>query len=173
MYNIEEFTKRFPDIIKYQSSVANNDILSFEERIGIPTELNKYMDKIKEKLTANNIKNLDVITDKIYDYIMEKIYDKCLPNEPNNYEKEIFIKCMSLNWVEQHHLTFIKEELFLGNSEKDISNYIKLFQQEKSIRKKLMIFEKINNSLILLVKYGKTPKKNLEIGVDDIPYSKN
>ena len=166
--NIEEFTKRFPDIIKYQSSVANNDILSFEEKIGIPTELNKYMDKIKEKLTANNINNLDVIIDKIYDYIMEKIYDKCLPNEPNNYEKEIFIKCMSLNWVEQHHLTFIKEELFLGNSEKDISNYIKLFQQEKSIRKKLMIFEKINNSLILLVKYGKTPQKNLEIGVDDI-----
>ena len=165
---IEEFIKGFPNIIKYQSFVAKSDILSFQEKIGIPNELNKYMDIIKAKLTTYNIKNLNIMMDKIYDYIMEKIYDKCCPNEPINYEKEIFIKCMSLNWVEQHHLTFIKEELFLGNSEKDISRYIKIFQQEKSIRKKLMIFEKINNSLILLVKYGKPPKKNLEVGVDDI-----
>ena len=165
---IEEFTKGFPDIIKYQTNVANKDILSFQEKVGIRNGLNKYLDIIKEKLTTYNIKNLNAIMEKIYDYIMEKIYDKCCPSEPSNYEKEIFIKCMSLNWVEQHHLTFIKEELFLGNSEKDISNYIKLFQQEKSMRKKLLIFEKINNSLLLLVKYGKTPKKDLEIGVDDI-----
>ena len=165
---IEEFTKGFPDIIKYQSNYEDNDILAFQEKIGIPDKIDKYMAIIKEKLTTYNIKNLDEIMNKIFDYVMEKIYDKCCPNQPNKFEKEIFRKCISLNWIEQHHLNFVKNELFLGNSEKDISNYIKLFQEEKSIRKKLMIFEKINNSILLIVKYSKAPKKNYDIGVDDI-----
>ena len=99
----------------------------------------------------------------INDYIMKNIFDKCLPNKPSKLEKEIYSKCISLNWIQPHHL-IKKYDLYL---DEDIIDNIKLFIREKSINKKLLLFQNINNSLSQFFKFSLPSENTLDFGVDD------
>ena len=128
----------------------------------------KYINIVREKLRINNTTNLEKILDKIYDYITEKIYDKCFPNKPYKKDKEIYRKCVSLNWIQPHQIIDKKNLAFLGKSEKDIVENIKLFIQEKSMVKKNITLNNISNLIRLLFKYDGISSKYRYIGVDDI-----
>ena len=108
------------------------------------------MNIIRDKLLTHNIKNLDEILDEIYDYIIEKIYDKCCPSKPYEEDKDLFKKCISLKWIQPHHLLHQSNKLFLGTKINDFTSYFLLLSQEKSLRKKLVILNNIYDSIDIL-----------------------
>ena len=166
--NIENFIKIFPDFNKYQFNDDNEkDIFDIQQNIGVPNALNKYKYIIKAKLKINNITNLEEISNKIYDYIIEKIYDKCYPNKPLKKDLEIYKKCISLNWIQPYHFIEKRDLVFFGNSEKEFADNIKLFIQEKSINNKIIIINKISKLINLLYKFD-TMSKYPRVDIDRI-----
>ena len=73
---IESFGKKFPDI---ESAIGNLIIHNkFEEKLNLEEELNNYFKIIKEHLTKKmefeeSQSEYEIIINKLYDYIMEKI----------------------------------------------------------------------------------------------------
>ena len=168
--NIEGFIKIFPDFTKYQLNDENDtDIFVLQQKIGMPNELNKFIDIIKEKLTTYNKININKIMDKLYDYIITNIYEKCFPIQPSKFEKDLFKKCISLSWTKIHHYKIIKNEYFLGNREKEISDFIKLFVQEKSLKEKSKILEKIFELIDSLIKFENMPNTSYTFIDDEMP----
>ena len=147
--SIDDFIKHFPDFMKYQEFNGIN-IFDIQNNLGIPEKINAYMNIIRDKLLTHNIKNLDEILDEIYDYIIEKIYDKCCPSKPYEEDKDLFKKCISLKWIQPHHLLHQSNKLFLVTKINDFSSYFLLLSQEKSLRKKLVILNNIYDSIDIL-----------------------
>ena len=147
--SIDDFIKHFPDFMKYQESNDIN-IFDIQNNLGIPEQINAYMNIIRDKLLTHNIKNLDEILDEIYDYIIEKIYVKCCPSKPYKEDKDLFKKCISLKWIQPHHLLHQSNKLFLVTKINDFSSYFLLLSQEKSLRKKLVILNNIYDSIDIL-----------------------
>ena len=107
--------------------------------------------------------------DKLYDYIITNIYEKCFPIQPSKFEKDLFKKCISLSWTKIHHYKIIKNEYFLGNREKEISDFIKLFVQEKSLKEKSKILEKIFELIDSLIKFENMPNTSYTFIDDEMP----
>ena len=167
-FYIDDFIKEFPNFNDYKTN-DDKDILEIQEELNVPKKIDIYIDIIREKIKTYQEMNIPNIMDKIKDYIMEKIYDKCFPKKPNKLENEFFKKCISLKWLQIHHLNSKNFDMLYipSNAEKNICNNIRLFVQDKSIKNKLIIFKKIYDSIILLVKFEKSSKKYHDIGIDD------
>lgn len=73
--------------------------------------------------------------DKIYDYIMGKIYDKIYPIEPSEEDNKIFQKSILLSWTQPKHFLKAKKEFVFGSFEKDSLELFRLLDAEKSPRK--------------------------------------
>ena len=142
---IKEFTNIFPNLSEYN---ALQDINIFEilEELKIPSKLMKYFEYIGEK-----IKNLEIVSEnkfntiqiKIYDYVMEKLYDKIFPKEAEKEDLLIFKNCVRCSWIELKHLVGGKNDYILENFIPDtIKNFDKI-NREKSPRKKLKCVNEI------------------------------
>ena len=106
----------------------------------------------------------EIITNKIYDYIMEKLYDKIYPSEPNIEDNVIFTQCILLSWVEPKHLIKEKNNYLFDSFLPDVINYFDKIDKEKSPRKKLENMVNIFLSIGNVVKFN---GENKDIGVDD------
>ena len=106
----------------------------------------------------------EIITNKIYDYIMEKLYDKIYPSEPNIEDNVIFAQCILLSWVEPKHLIKEKNNYLFDSFLPDVINYFDKIDKEKSPRKKLENMVNIFLSIGNVVKFN---GENKDIGVDD------
>ena len=84
---IKAFTKRFPNLVKYQQIVEKTEknFIDIENDFKLINKLKNYFNLIKEYLLGKNnyininliaSKELEDILDKIYDFIMEKLFDK-------------------------------------------------------------------------------------------------
>ena len=142
---IKEFTNIFPNLSEYN---ALQDINIFEilEELKIPSKLMKYFEYIGE-----TIKNLEIVSEnkfntiqiKIYDYVMEKLYDKIFPKEAEKEDLLIFKNCVRCSWIELKHLVGGKNDYILENFIPDtIKNFDKI-NREKSPRKKLKCVNEI------------------------------
>ena len=160
---IENFPKKFPNLVKFQE-MQDADILEIQERLGFPGKISKYIDIIRFNLQKNNVNNIDTIMDKIYDYIMGKIYDKIYPIEPYEEDNKIFQKSILLSWTQPKHFLKVNKEYIFGSFEKDVLENFKMLDIEKSPRKKLINMDKVFNSILFLLRFnGKGP----DTGVDD------
>ena len=161
--NIESFPKKFPNLVKYQE-MQDADIFEIQETLNFPQQISKYFDIIRETLRKHNTMNLDSIMEKIYDYLMGKLYDKIYPIEPSEEDNKIFQKSVLLSWTEPKHFLKTKKEFVFGSFEKDVSEYFKLLDEDKSPRKKLIDMDGVFNSIGFLLRFnGKGP----DTGVDD------
>ena len=160
---IENFPKKFPNLVKYQE-MQDADIFDIQEKLKFPEAIAKYIDLIKENLKRMNINNLDTIMDKIYDYLMGKLYDKIYPIEPSEEDNKIFQKSVLLSWTKPSHFLKAKKEFVFGSFENDALEYFKLLDIEKSPRKKLINMDGVFSSIGFLLRFnGKGP----DTGVDD------
>ena len=165
---IESFVNNFPNISNFQLNY-DIDIFKFMEEKKIPQIINKYMILIKNNLKEKNIeneKNLEDIYNKIYDYIMEKLYYKLYPKEPDIADNIIFQNCFKHYWVELENLIKEKKNYIFDNYLPDTINYFEQFAREKSPRKKLLCIGEIFNCLYNL---GKFNEDNVEGADDEIP----
>ena len=168
---IKAFTKRFPNIARYQQIIEKN-LADMEKDLKLTQKIDNYFSIIKEFLMSKNssINNLvgseefEDISHKIYDYVMEKLYDKLFPREPDPLDSQIFNQCQLLSWTEPKHYIQSKTNLVFDSFLPDVINYFKEIEIQKSPRQKLIFMNKIFQSISNVVKFsggGNT-------GVDDI-----
>ena len=164
---IEAFTKYFPNIGKYQIKQGINPLDIIKE-LSINRKLDYYLGIIKEKLIKNKIVELkkyeDSYSKKIKDYIMNKIFDKIYPPEPNELDNKIFSKTISLSWIEPNEI--MEKDYIFDNMLPDILNEFNKICIVKTPFQKLNCLRKILSFVINLIKFNETIDK--EVGAEDI-----
>ena len=161
---IDEFTKKFPNLVKYQE-FQDADIFEIQKKFDFPLKLNQYFENVKISLyKKNSQRESKSIHEKIYDYVMTKIYDKIYPNEPYGSDTKIFQNSVRISWAEPKHFIKSKKQLVFGSFLTDVLKFFKLIDTEKSPRKKILNMNEIFNSIGFLLKFNGV---GAEAGVDD------
>ena len=168
---IKSFTKRFPNIAKYQILIEKS-LTDMENDLKLTQKLTNYFNIVKDYLMSKNssvynlvgTKEFDNITTKIYDFVMEKLHDKIFPREPDPSDNKIESQCKEFKWIEPKHLIKSKTNFVFDSFLPDVIEYFKEIDTQKSPRKKLLYMSKIFQSISNVVKFsgGGTT------GVDDI-----
>ena len=161
---IEYFINYFPNIVKYQLKY-NVDIYKFIEENRISEIIDNYLSLIKNDLKEKNVdneKNIGVIYNKIYDYVMEKLYTKLFPKEPDLNDNIIFQNCYKHFWIELPNLIKENKNYIFDDYLPDIINYFQQFIYEKSPRIKLLCIKKIFNSINNLGKFNGEEIKSVD-----------
>ena len=163
---IKTFTEKFPNLTVFQEK-QDIDIFDMQKELNIPEKLNVYFNLIKEYLISNkkiptSLDN-EEINNKIYDYVMSKIYDKIFP-KTNDIDDKIFSKSFMLSWTEPKHLIPGKTNYVFDSFLPEVLDYFKLIDKEKSPRKKILYMKKIFNSISKVVKFNGGDDNT---GVDD------
>ena len=154
--SINYFLYNFPDIAKFQLSY-DIDYFEFIKKKNIPQIINNYLALIRNNLTKEkkiNNEQFDLVYNKIYDYIMENLYEKLFPKEPIINDMEIFQNCYKHIWVELSHLLEKNKNYIFDNFLPDSINYFKQFEKEKSPRKKLINLKNLFNCIYNLGKFN-------------------
>jgi hypothetical protein len=164
---IESFVYQFPDFSKIQQ-LEDIGLFQLEEELKFTNELFNYFKLIKGYLNKNlniveNSEEFENINNKIFDYVMEKIYDKIYPKKPSEMDNNIYRKCLLLSWVKPKHISRYYYNYIYDFLLTDIISYVDKIEKEKSPRKKLLnlsqIFVSIENAFNFYVK--------TDLGVDD------
>ena len=165
---IESFAYKFPDISKIQQ-LQDVDLFTLEEELKLTDEISHYFKIIKEHLVKylnieESQKEFEDINNKIYDYVMEKLYDKIYPSEPMAQDNLIFKQCILLSWTEPKHFIKGKNNYIFDSFLPDVIGYFDQIEKEKSPRKKL---ENMSNIFVSIENVVKFNGENKDIGVDD------
>ena len=164
---IEAFTRYFPNLARYQ---YHNDInpIQIMRDLKVNEKLNEYFkiikDKIIKKQLIENQKYEELYREKLIDYIMDKIYNKIYPLEPDYRDIQIFKKTNELSWVEFQSL--INKDYIFDNILPEILNEFKKINISKTPNKKLNSIRKIMEYIESLIKFNEGIDK--EIGAEDI-----
>ena len=134
---IESFTKLFPNLGFYRVSP-----LKIMTELKIPEQLLKYIKSTKKYLskTMKNVDSKDIenISNIIYDYIMNKLYKKLFPLLIEKRDKQIFNNCILLSWTEPKHFIKGKTNYVYDTFLPDVMKNIQKIENEKSPRKNLI-----------------------------------
>ena len=160
---INDFTKKFPNLVKYQE-LQDADIFEIQKNLAFPRKINSYISLIKSYLDKRGIKGLNLIIQKIYDYIMSKIYDKIYPVEPFEEDNKIFQQSVRLSWTEPKHFIKAKRKFVFGSFLTKVKGYFKLIDSEKSPTKKIYNMNEIFNTIGFLLRFNGVGS---DAGVDD------
>ena len=162
---VNQFINNIPNITNFELNDFI-DIYQYIEDNKRPEIIDNYMILLKNNLkTKINIgeKKLNDIYNKIYDYIMEKLYYKLFPKEPDLIDINIFQNCYKHSWIELQNLIGKPKNYIFENYLPDTIKYFQQFIIEKSPRKKLLCIQQIFNCIYNL---GKLNGDNVN-GVDD------
>ena len=174
---IQIFTKKFPDLTKYKI-FQDIDLISMQEELKIPEKLENYFNIIRDyllekknflenqDLLINEEKTMQIINDKIYDYVMTKLYDKLYVPESEQIDNDIFSKCIKLAWTEPKNFIKDKKNYVYDSFLPEVILYFKKIQIEKSPRRKLLNMSKIFETISNLLNFNSGDEK-VDIGVDD------
>ena len=166
---IDQFTKKFPNLNKCVESNEMDDkikIFEFQEKLDINNQLNSFFNIVTSHL-KNKIKNeneLNIINNKIYDYVMSCIYHKIYPKCHNIQDTELLQKTCQLNWLEPENVIEGESRYDFDFVLPDIDNYFKLIRTEKSPRKKIINLHNIFQAINRLIKFN---EGDVAIGVDN------
>ena len=166
--SIESFVFKFPNIEQFQL-YDDEDLFDVEKELKISEGISDYFKIIKDYLTQNlkieeSSTEFQNINNKIYDYVMEKIYEKIYPTFPQENDNIIFRNCILLSWVEPKHFISGKKNYIFDSFLPDVTGFFNKIENEKSPRKKLLYMSKIFISIENVVKFNGDSK---DIGVDD------
>ncbi len=141
---IKTFTKKFPDLVKSQQ-LYDRTLIEMEEEMKITEKLNSYFDIVKNHIQKNvsDENEMTEINNKIYDYVMEKIYEKIYPIEPDPSDYPIFRRCVLLSWTEPKHFITKKKNYVFDSFLPDVIEFFSKMDKEKSPRIKFLYMRKI------------------------------
>ena len=151
------------------------NVLTIEKELKLPQKLEKYFkivkDHIKNNLNITNEKEFSNICDKIYDFIMEKLYEKLFPKNMTETDDKIRKMCEKLSWVEPKHFIKSKNNFIYESFLPDLTNYITLIAKEKSIRKKIINMKAIFECMDNLGKFNGEGQFGLEDQIQILNYA--
>jgi hypothetical protein len=143
---IKIFTKKFPDLVKNQQ-LYDRTLNDMEEEMKITEKLTSYFDIIKKHIEktqkVSDENEMNEINNKIYDYVMEKIYEKIYPIEPDPQDYQIFRRCVLLSWAEPKHFIVKKTNYVFDSFLPDVIEFFSKMDKEKSPRIKFIYMKKI------------------------------
>ena len=161
---IESFTRCFPDLSKYQQFQGKNPFTIINE-LNINKKINNYFDIIKKELTKKEkINVIDTYLEKLEDYIMDKIYEKIYPPEPDEVDNKIYKKTVMLSANESFLIS--DKDYIYDSMMPDILNEFGKINIAKTPNQKLNCIKKIMTDIINLIKFNEGVDK--EVGEDDI-----
>ena len=167
---IEKLAKEFPNLnlCNYKDVKTGEKINVFELQkiLDMPKKLDAFFHSIKEIL-QNKVKNeneLNIINNKIYDYVFSRIYDKIYPKERDALDSKILRRTCELSWIEPENIIKDNVQYDFDFVLPDINNYFSQIRNEKSPRKKIDNLNSIYLSINRLLKFT---KGDVQIGVDD------
>ena len=108
VHSVQSFINVFPNIRKYTNQVE--DLIDYEEKIGIDVALNSYFKDLKvlvkkEKIISRYSKDeLESITNELENYILFKLHEKLFPKEPTKVDQKFYKKCCRLDFVRPENL---------------------------------------------------------------------
>ena len=168
---IQSFIQNFPDLNKYIKINAKNcnDVLELEKKLQLPIKLKNFFIIILKILNSTknifgNEKELYLIYDKIYDYVMSMLYNSIFPAEEDIIDYQLYEKTKIFSWIEPKNLIENYQLYDLDLVLPDIINFFEGFDKEKSPRKKII---NMNNIFTLTDKLIKFSTNNNILGVDD------
>ena len=162
---IKSFTKKFPDLRKVQQSFGKT-LIEMDEELKITEKLAYYFDVIKRHIEkeVSDENGLTEINNRIYDYVMEKLYEKIYPLEPDPNDYIIYKKCISLSWTEPKHLIAKKTNYVFDSFLPDVIEYFSKMEKGKSPRVKFIYMKKIFGAIGDVLKFNGGDGSS---GVDD------
>ena len=164
---IEAFTRHFPNLSKYQSLQDINPLEIIKE-LHINNAIKEYFEIIKDKIIRTNLigkeKYENFYEEKIKNYIMNKIYEKIYPPEPDEMDNKIFKKTISLSWVDPYSI--IEKDYIFDNLLPDILNEFEQIHIVKTPYQKLNCLNNIIAYIVNLIKFNDGIDK--EVGAEDI-----
>ena len=163
---IEAFTRYFPNLAKYQRMQDINPIDIINE-LSINKYIEQYFEIIKEKILKMGvgIKDYEIrYQEKIKNYIMNKLYAKMFPPEPDDLDNKIYKYTMNLSSNEPKLI--IGKDYIFDIMLPDILNEFNQINIVKNPFKQLECIHNIFKYIESLVKFNEGEDK--EIGADDI-----
>ena len=144
-----------------------------QQKLSFPQKLENYFKIIFGYIKSNNKNiqnefkdNMNQIKEIIFDFVMDRIYDKIFPSEVNKVDNKILQNSIKLSSVKPNYFLGDKKQYVFGNFINNYNYYLKQLASEKSIRKKLINLDQIMNNISFFFKFN---DKNIkDIGVDDI-----
>ena len=164
--NIDEFIKYFPNLVKIQLLKGIN-ILKEIENMKMIKNINDYLTSISKILKKEKTFNQDeyvIIQEKIFDFILTKLYDKLYPAYPSNDDLLILKSCLELSWIEPKHLIENAKNNNYDIFMDDIKQFFTEFEKEKSPRKKFKIIMEIFQTISKIISFNGEDGGN---GADD------
>ena len=163
--NVEEFIKYFPNFVKLQQT---KHFILFDEinNLEVTKKINDYIDFISEKINKKDLSADEhkIIKEKIYDFILSKLYDKLYPKNPDTDDLNILNTCKKLSWTEpKHFIEDVKDnnyDIFMD----DIRQLFMKLLDEKSPRKKIIIIKEIFQTILKVITFNDQANKS---GADD------
>jgi hypothetical protein len=152
---IKSFINNFPKLTIFQMG-PNSDFFDLMIEKKVDKIIENYSIIIYKTLKKNNIaneNNINSIYNKIYDYIMEKLYDKIFPDVLTN-DIDILQNCIKHKWIDFQNLNKDNKNYIFDNYLPDSINYLKQFEKEKSPRKKLLHLNDLFNCIYNLGKFN-------------------
>ena len=152
---IESFQRIFPNIKEFE--MKNVHPFDMIRDLKIPEQLYEYFLNIKNYLPQIlnlNSNEISPISNKIYDYIMNRLYKKLFPTMPLKQDLDIFQTCVLLSWIEPKHFINGKVNYVYDAFLADILKFVQQLEIEKSPRKKIINLSKIFSSIINLEKFN-------------------
>jgi len=162
---IEAFTRYFPNLSKYQILQGANPIDIIKE-LSINEQINNYFELIKKELqkVSETKDKFKEYSERIEDYIMNKIYDKIYPPEIDEMDNQIYQKTIQLSWVEPNML--MKKDYIYDNMLPDILNEFRKIHISTTPHQKLNCIKKIILYIANLIRFNEG--MDVEIGADNI-----
>ena len=164
---IKIFTKKFPDLVKNQQ-LYDRTLEDMEEEMKITENLSSYFDIVKRHIEKNqkisDENEMKEINNKIYDYVMEKLYEKIYPIEPDPQDYQIFRRCVLLSWAEPKHFIAKKTNYVFDSFLPDVIDFFGKMDKEKSPRIKFIYMKKIFGAINDVLRFNGGDGSS---GVDD------
>ena len=157
-----------------QNNSIDKHIITEQKNNNISDILTNFFKEINETISKkykckHSINPLSDLKEKMYDYVMEKLYDKLYPKIPTDEEKKIYEKTCLYSWLELKHLNkkysnrSIRLSFLL-----DTIKYFKLFIKEKSPRKKIEAMNHLYDIIHMAIEFNEGKG---DFGADDfIPF---
>ena len=169
--NIEQFIKYFPNLVNLQLR-SNIQILELINNLEIPKKIVGYINYIINSINKDKSiskEEFSSISDKLFDYILIKLYDKLYPAYPEDTDIEILKNCYKLSWCKPKH--FIESANAKKNNNYDlfldeINQYFNQLEIEKSPRRKMLQINKISETITKIIEFNE--EDNSKTGADDI-----
>ena len=159
----------FPDFSKTTNMDDIEDLISFEEKVGLGTSLDNFFKNLKKIVQKENIlkrysiEEIQNITSNLVDFIYSKLYPKIFPKKKSKKDEKFYKKCLRLQFIKPENLMKNKN-VINENLCQECYKYINDIDKKITPVEKIKYFGKAFSILQNSMKFSSGEK---DLGVDD------